>query len=136
MTDWIIPPGVDEAELTKFAGFTYLITNLTTGRAYVGQKVLKEKKHGKVRHDLWRRYFGSCTELKADVAALGPANFRREILTLCKTRPLMNYEETREMFARNVLYARLPDGSRAFYNGHIMNRFRPSKVAAVLEAGA
>lgn len=70
------------------------------------------------------------------MAVLGPANFRREILTLCKTRPLMNYEETREMFARNVLYGRLPDGSRAFYNGHIMNRFRPSKVAAVLEAGA
>lgn len=129
MTDWIIPHGVDEAELTKFAGFTYLITNLTTGRAYVGRKVMMFSRHGKKSVSNWKTYWGSSKELSADIDALGQANFRREILAFYASKPTLNFAEVEEQFARKVLTATLPDGSRAFYNKSIMGKFFVPKDA-------
>ncbi|WP_313010976.1 NUMOD3 domain-containing DNA-binding protein [Brevundimonas sp.] len=123
MTDWIIPPGISEADLTKFAGFTYLITNLTTGRAYVGRKVMMFSRHGKKSVSNWKTYWGSSKELSADIDALGQANFSREILAFYASKPSLNFAEVEEQFARKVLTAVLPDGSRAFYNKSIMGKF-------------
>ena len=60
---------------TKVYGFVYLITNIETGRKYVGKKFFWSKKtkiaKGKKKRLLvesdWREYWGSSEELKADV---------------------------------------------------------------------
>lgn len=92
-------------------GFVYLITRLDTGRMYVGKKkfwttktrsVNKKKKKEKVHSD-WKDYYGSSKALQDDVEALGPCNFKRQILYLCKTLGECSYLEAKEQFAREVL---------------------------------
>jgi hypothetical protein len=95
--------------------FVYCITNLIDGREYIGKKVFWTLRKGKgtrrVRRESdWRKYYGSCEELKADIKALGQENFAREILRLCKTRGESGFFEVKEQFTRGVLTS---DG---FYN--------------------
>ena len=69
-------------------GFVYLITNVTSGRKYIGKKLAKfsktsykvvklkngAKKKKKIRSKIdsdWREYYGSNLELNADVLKLG-----------------------------------------------------------------
>lgn len=96
---------------SEFQAFVYCITNLQDGRQYIGLKQTKfaktkqvkgKKKRIKVESD-WRDYWSSSEELKADVAKLGPENFKREILHFCKLKAHANYLEAREQFDRRVL---------------------------------
>ena len=54
-------------------GFVYRITNLSTGKQYIGRKYFWQKrkpKGGKRRvtsESDWKRYFGSSEELKRDI---------------------------------------------------------------------
>jgi len=115
--DWIIADGVEPLE---FQGFVYLLTNIISGRMYVGRKYLYDSK-GKETN--WKNYYGSSRELSADVKALGVQNFRREVLHWCQTKAECNFLEVEEQFSRKVLHAMLPDGSRAFYNKSIMGKY-------------
>ena len=111
-----IPDGVE--------AFVYLITNKVNGMKYVGKKLAKfkttkpplkgkkNKRRGTKESD-WRDYWGSSDRLNADVAELGPENFTREILYLCKGRGEMSYIEAREQFDRRVLE------TDDYYNGII-----------------
>ena len=108
----------------EFEGFVYLITNLTTGQKYIGKKLAKfkttkpplkgkkNKRRGHKESD-WKEYWGSSDRLNADVEALGPENFTREILYLCRSRAEMSYIEAREQFDRRVLE------TDEYYNGII-----------------
>ena len=105
-------------------GFVYLITNLTTGRKYIGKKLAqfkrtkpplkgkKRKRKTTVESD-WRDYWGSSESLQADVAALGPEQFTREIIYYCKSRSELSYLEAKEQFDRCVLE------TDDYYNGII-----------------
>ena len=118
---WIHPSSFDPLD---FEAFVYLITNLLTGRSYVGRKyVYKTVKRKKAGESDWRRYFGSSKELKEDIKLFGEENFRREIIHFCKTRGEANYLEVREQFVRDVLYQKMEDGSPAYYNRCILNRY-------------
>ena len=72
-------------------GFVYNITNLTNGRQYIGRKYFwsHRKPPGKKRRvkkeSDWKKYYGSCPELKEDIERLGRQNFSRTILSLHKT---------------------------------------------------
>ena len=111
-----VPPDV--------VGFVYLITNLKTGRQYVGKKnfysTKKVKVKGKARRRTiktesdWKQYFGSNSVLVADVQASSGSDFKREILHLCHTKGEMALLETKEQINRDVLYH--PD---KFYNNFI-----------------
>ena len=115
--------------LEDYAGFVYLITNLTNGRMYVGKKVLwrhsrvkvagRQNRKRKVSPSDWTHYKGSCEELKEDIKNLGLSSFRFQIIWLCKTRRDMTYKELEEQVKRDVLHARLPNGEYAYYNGLI-----------------
>ena len=117
----------------EYEGFVYLITNTTTGQKYIGKKLAKfkttkpplkgkkNKRRGHKESD-WKDYWGSSDRLNADVTALGPENFTREILYLCKSRAEMSYIEAREQFDRRVLE------TDDYYNGIINVRVGSSKI--------
>lgn len=120
-------------------GFVYLITNLTSGRKYIGKKLAKfsrtaiktvvlkngTKKKKKVRSKIdsdWMDYYGSSNELNKDIELLGKENFTREILFYCKSKAECSYIEAREQFTRRVLE------SDDYYNNNIMCRIHGSHI--------
>ena len=110
-------------------GFVYNITNLTNGRQYIGRKYFwsHRKPPGKKRRvkkeSDWKKYYGSCPELKEDIIKLGKQNFSRTIISLHKTKGKTNFEETRQLFGNNVLTEALDDGTPLFYNSNILSRY-------------
>jgi hypothetical protein len=110
-------------------GFVYLIENKLNGRKYIGRKYFwsfrKPKgKSRKVKSESdWKKYYGSCPELKEDVIKFGRENFSRTMLSVHKTGGKTNFEETRQLFANNVLTESLDDGSPAWYNSNILSRY-------------
>ena len=116
-------------DIGDFFGYVYLITNKSTGKRYIGRKYFVQKrkpKGGKRRvtsESDWKRYYGSCPELKEDIKLLGKPSFSREILSLHTTKGRTNYEETRQLFLHDVLTKTLTDGTPAFYNSNILGRY-------------
>ena len=120
-------------------GFVYIITNIASGRMYIGKKLSKfskttyktvklkngTKKKKKIRSKIdsdWKEYYGSSPNLTADIEALGKENFKREILFYCKSKAECSYVEAREQFSRKVLE------SNDYYNGHIQVRVHGSHI--------
>ena len=109
-------------------GFVYLITNLTNQRQYIGRKYFwsfrtpKGKKRKVKQESDWKKYYGSCPELKEDVDKLGKDFFKREILSLHSTKGKVNFEETRQLFLNNVLTESM-DGTPKYYNSNILSRY-------------
>ena len=110
-------------------GFVYRITNNQSGKEYIGRKYFYQKRKprgGKRRvtsESDWKKYYGSCPELKQDIKRDGKGNFRREILSVHPTPGRVNYEETKQLFTRGVLTEALEDGTPAFYNSNILGRY-------------
>lgn len=101
-------------------GYVYCITNLVTGRKYIGKKLSKfskttyktvklkngTKKRKKIKSKIesdWQIYWGSNEQLKQDVTTLGEQNFTREILYYCSSKAVCSYLEAKEQFDRKVL---------------------------------
>ena len=86
-----------------------------------------EKPRGKSRRvkseSDWKKYYGSSDELNADRKEIGNEYFRREILSLHKTKGQVNYEETKQLFLNNVLTEALDDGGPLYYNSNILGRY-------------
>lgn len=116
------------SDIQDYFGFVYLITCLETNRKYIGRKYFWSfrKKGGSSRRTKmesdWKKYYGSCPELKDDVKKFGKQHFKREILSLHKTKGTCNYEETKQLFLNNVLIEEL-NGAPAFYNSNILGRY-------------
>ena len=110
-------------------GFVYLITNLTNGRKYIGRKYFWSfrkppgKKRKVKKESDWKKYYGSCPELKEDIEQLGRQNFSRTILSLHKTPGKTNFEETRQLFVNGVLTESLDTGEPRYYNSNILGRY-------------
>ena len=116
-----------------YIGFVYLITNLQSGQKYIGKKLTqfkrtkpplkgkRLKRRSTVESD-WRDYWGSSERLQADIEALGPEHFTREILYYCKSKAEMSYLEAREQFERRVLE------TDDYYNGIIDVRVGGSNI--------
>ena len=110
-------------------GFVYNITNLTNQRQYIGRKYFwsfrkPPGKKRKVKQESdWKKYYGSCPELKEDIKKYGKEFFSREILSLHDTKGNCNFEETKQLFLNNVLSEALDDGSPAYYNSNILGRY-------------
>ena len=120
-------------------GFVYLITNIISGRKYIGKKLAKfsktsykvvklkngTKKRKKIKSKIdsdWQTYYGSNHELNKDVETHGTENFTREILFYCKSKAECSYIEAREQFNHKVLE------SMDWYNGQISVRVHGSHV--------
>ncbi len=117
------------ADIGDFFGYVYCITNLESGKKYIGRKYFTSRRKprgGKRRvttESDWKKYYGSSEELKSDVKRLGKEKFKREIISLHKTLGKVNYEETKQLFLNNVLIEALDDGSPAYYNSNILGRY-------------
>lgn len=124
-----------ENDILDNYGFVYIITNLQTGKKYIGKKffysaktkVIKGKKKRYKSPSDWQTYYGSNTELQKDVKMLGEEVFKREILHLCKSKGECGYLEAKEQFDRSVLE------SENYYNTWIMVRVRKSHIKAFNE---
>ena len=110
-------------------GFVYRITNIQTGKQYIGRKYFVQKrkpKGGKRKvtcESDWKKYYGSCPELKEDIKKFGKDIFKREILSLHTSVGKTNFEETRQLFLHNVLTEKLTDHTPAYYNSNILGRY-------------
>ena len=116
-------------DIGDFFGYVYCITNLQSGKKYIGRKYFTQRRKprgGKRRvtsESDWKRYYGSSEELKSDVKRLGKENFKREIISLHTTLGKVNYEETRQLFLHDVLTESLADGTPSYYNSNILGRY-------------
>lgn len=119
----------------EYYGFVYRITNLLTGKMYIGRKYFwsMRKPRGKKRRQKsesnWKDYYGSSDVLKDDIEKYGVKNFKREIISLHKTKGQVNYTEIKVQFQEDVLYALDDNQQRLYYNGNILSRyFAPKDV--------
>lgn len=100
----------------EYQGFVYQITEIDTGKKYIGKKNFwkpktlpkNSKRSRRVRTRVesdWRTYFGSNKEVQLLVEEKGIDNYERIILRLCKTKGEMSYYEAKEQFDRDVLFS-------------------------------
>jgi hypothetical protein len=128
-----------------YCGFVYKITNLKTGKFYIGKKSFyHNKKHKLTKKQLaeqvigrgrrptheiiqtesdWKSYWGSNKQLINDVKELGESNFECVILQLCRTKKQLTYWEVHYQCTNNCLTN--PDTS---YNENILGRFFPKDL--------
>ena len=127
-------------------GFIYQVTHISTGRKYLGKKVLffeRNKRLGKralealkeerkqkglrgrtplkqkiVTESDWKTYYGSQKEILELVKEEGTEGFKREILQYVPTKKLLTYYECKYLFIREVLENR--DG---YINDNILGKF-------------
>ena len=103
MNHWLYKNKTLEEAPEGYFGFVYLITNLKSGKKYIGRKYfgttrrvkVKGKKRRKVirKDSNWKEYTGSSKELNKDINIVGKLNFKFEILILGRTKGQVNYLE-------------------------------------------
>ena len=136
---WIYKGSIVNELPEDCVGFVYNMTNIISGRQYIGKKLAKfskttyktvklkngtkkkKKIRGKIDSD-WQTYYGSSPNLQKDIDTLGIDKFTREILYYCKSKAETSYIEAREQFDRKVLE------SDDYYNGHIQVRVHGSHI--------
>jgi hypothetical protein len=120
-------------------GFIYKVTHSTTGRVYIGKKVLyhnQKKKLTKAELELstgrgrkslykivqkesdWKSYYGSQKEIKELITQGKKDKFKREILQFVNNKKLLTYFETKWLFTFGVLEH--PD---LYFNDNILGKF-------------
>ena len=119
----------ESSDIGDSYGFVYCITNNKNGRQYIGRKYFwqfrtpKGKKRKVKSESDWKKYYGSCPELKEEIQQLGREYFSRTILSLHASKGKTNYEETRQLFTNRVLTEQLDDGTPKYYNSNILSRY-------------
>lgn len=92
-------------------GFIYIITQISTGKKYIGRKLLTKSSRkivkGKIKKSRiesnWKDYWSSSPELQKLVKEIGEQDFRREILIFCKSKSELLYAEEFALYFSNAL---------------------------------
>ena len=90
--------------IDEWAGFIYVITELDTGKKYIGKKFFKHKKtmpplkgrkNNRIRfkESDWKEYSGSSKELNHCIKTKGLVNYHFKILSLHETKGSLSYRE-------------------------------------------
>jgi hypothetical protein len=127
---WIYNGEVFESDhIQNHFGFVYRIDCIANDRSYLGRKYFWSfrKKKGANRRSKsesdWKKYYGSCPELKEDIKKFGKDKFKRFIISLHNSVGKTNYEETRQLFINNVLIESISEGMPKYYNSNILGRY-------------
>jgi hypothetical protein len=118
-----------------YIGFVYEIADTSTGKKYLGKKMLVTKKKlaplkGQKRKRIfivqsdWEKYYGSSETVK-EAVSVRKEDFQREILDFCKAKGELSYIEAKYQFEREVL---LRDD---YYNGIINCRINRTHVKSL-----
>lgn len=129
MTDnghWNFPSIIDTS---MWFGFIYRITELDTGREYVGKKnfrsmrrvTVKGRKNKKITYkdSDWKSYTGSSKELNEQISLKGMSNYKFDILSLHETKGSLYYAEVRLQVMENVLREKMGSGIKKYFNKNI-----------------
>lgn len=130
-------------------GFVYKITNIKTGKFYIGRKSLfsntKKKLTKKelaehegpgrkptskrvIKESDWFNYWGSNKTILEEIKQNGIVDFRKEILKFCFNKKQITYWEVYYQCVENVL---LSDKS---YNDNILSKFFRRDLVVPLES--
>jgi hypothetical protein len=120
-------------------GFVYRITNKITNTFYIGKKSLYFERKTKIsikekvatatrkkfkqviKESDWKKYWGSCVELKVDIQLFQSSNFTREIIEVCCSKKYLGYCEIMHQIKNDVL-------TTNSYNGNIMGKYFPGDM--------
>ena len=122
-------------DIGEYVGFVYLITELESGKKYIGKKLFvskrklpplkgKTRKRTVIKESDWKTYYGSSEEVQNLVES--GVQFKREILYLCESKGIMSYLEAKEQFERDVLL------TNDYYNGIINCKIHASHVKGLI----
>lgn len=105
MTPWkykdSIIESIDQIPIPKAIGFIYIITQISTGKRYIGKKLLTKaatkvtkgiKKKIRKESD-WLSYWSSSPKIQAWIDENGYDDFTREILVFCEKKSELLYAE-------------------------------------------
>lgn len=118
-------------DINDFTGFIYRITELNTGKMYIGKKSFwsfttklkpgkKRRTHFK-KESNWRTYTSSSKYVNEAIQANGIENYKFEIVSLHKTKSQLNYAEIELQVMEDVLRVKLDNGDFKFLNKQIGN---------------
>jgi hypothetical protein len=119
------------SDLSAYYGFVYCITNRLTGKKYIGRKYFTEAKRRQVKgkkktfrvESNWKDYWGSNSQLLAEIEQHGQESFDRKIVRLCKTRGETNYWEAKLIFSHDAVI------SEHFYNSWVSAKVHRKHIA-------
>jgi len=119
-------------DIQDYYGFVYCLTDSVNNRKYIGRKyfwsvrtvkkVKGRRKKNKSESD-WKEYYGSSKTILEIIEQHGKERFKREILSLHKTKGEVNYQEVKTQFIKEVLEAVNENNERLYYNENIANRY-------------
>ena len=102
----------EDIPFEKPMGFIYLITQKSTGKRYIGRKLLTKakkkafdgkKKKIRVQSD-WQKYWSSSPQIKEWIKeAGGTSDFTREILCFVSSKGMLAYAEEFFLYSMGVL---------------------------------
>ena len=101
-----------KGNVNDYAGFVYQVTELSTGKRYIGLKHFFSKVKGKKIESDWYRYRTSNKHLKMAIKEF-PDNYTFKILYLCKDETIMRYLEAKTIMECGALE------SDMYYNNNI-----------------
>ena len=110
---WVLNESVEITEETF--GFIYEITNLVTGKKYIGKKqcqsrIKRKPLKGKTRNRIdykesdWKTYTSSSNDLNEELKKYGKDNFQFKILRTCDSKWALAYYEIKEQIDKDVLF--------------------------------
>lgn len=117
---------IEDIPVEKAIGFIYIITQLSTGKRYLGKKLLTKSsrktingKTKKIRTESdWKTYWSSSPELKQLVREIGTQDFKREIIAFVFSKSELMYAEEFALYYTNALL------DEAYFNGNIRSRIQ------------
>lgn len=110
-------------------GFIYQIEHISSGKKYIGKKVLyfnrklpplkgSKRKRKVVKESDWKDYYGSNPEIKKLIKEGKPEDFKREILSFVSSKKLLTYYELKYLCITGAIE---PDST--YFNDNILGKF-------------
>lgn len=117
---------IEDIPVENAIGFIYIIRQISTGKKYIGRKLLTKSSRktvkGKTKKSRtesdWKDYWSSSPELKQLIKDVGEQDFTREILVFVSSKSELMYAEEFALYYTNALL------DENYFNGNIRSRIQ------------